>query len=104
MLEQTPRSSEKHPAGSLNVTAASGMAEIKQFTQGLDRLGNKKLEQQRFVPSEKKKTEISSLSLGAKVERALGRRMANQDAVLSSKKRPISILGNKRMDVLSEKV
>ena len=81
------------------------MAEIKQFTQGLDRLSNKKLEQQRFVPSEKKKDEISSLSVGAKLERALGRRMANQDAVLrSSKKRPVSILGNKQMYVLGEKV
>ena len=107
LLETPPPShpNAKHPAGHLNVTAASGMAEIKQFTQGLDRLSNKKLEQQRFVPSEKKKDEISTLSIGAKVERALGRRMANQDAVLrSSKKRPMSILGNKRMDVLSEKV
>ena len=88
----------------MNVTAASGMAEIKQFTQGLDRLSNKKLEMQRFVPSEKKKDEISTLSIGAKLERALGRRMANQDAIPSSKKRPISILGNKKMVYLSEKV
>jgi hypothetical protein len=79
------------------------MAEIKQYTQGLDRLTNKKLEQQRFVPSEKKRDEISTLSIGAKVERALGRRMANQDAVPSMKKRPISILGHKQVNYLSEK-
>ncbi|RMZ86748.1 hypothetical protein DV736_g6027, partial [Chaetothyriales sp. CBS 134916] len=104
LFEQFPQSMYRHPAGPLNITAASGMAEIKQFTQGLDRLSNKKLEQQRFVPSEKKIDEISTLSIGAKVERALGRRMANQDATPSCKKRPLSILGHKKTDVLSEKV
>jgi hypothetical protein len=86
----------------LNVTAASGMAEISQLTQGLDRLGNKKLDLQRFIPSEKKTEEIKALSVGAKLDRALGHRMANQDAVFS-KKRPISILGHKHMEVVSEK-
>ncbi|RMD42449.1 hypothetical protein DV735_g2657, partial [Chaetothyriales sp. CBS 134920] len=104
LYDQFPQSAYRHPAGSLNITAASGMAEINQFTQGLDRLSNKKLEQQRFVPSEKKIDEISTLSIGAKVERALGRRMANQDATPSSKKRPLSILGHKKMEILSEKV
>jgi hypothetical protein len=62
------------------------MAEIKHVTQGLDRLENKHLQQQRFVPSLKKTDELSKLSLGAKVERALGRRMSNQDAVLRPKR------------------
>ena len=74
------------------------MAEIRQLTQGLDRLENKHLQQQRFVPSQKKTDDLSKLSLGAKVERALGRRMTDQDAVLrvkrpnlvSSKSVPIS--------------
>jgi hypothetical protein len=65
------------------------MAEIKHVTQGLDRLENKHLQQQRFVPSLKKTDELSKLSLGAKVERALGRRMSNQDAVLRVK-RPVA--------------
>lgn len=62
------------------------MAEIKHVTQGLDRLENKHLQQQRFVPSQKKSDDLSKLSLGAKVERALGRRMSNQDAVLRVKR------------------
>ncbi|RVX74678.1 hypothetical protein B0A52_01805 [Exophiala mesophila] len=79
-------------------SADTGMAEIRQLTQGLDRLENKHLQQQRFVPSQKKTDDLSKLSLGAKVERALGRRMTDQDAVLrvkrpnlvSSKSVPIS--------------
>jgi hypothetical protein len=77
------------------------MAEIKQFTQGLDRLENKKLDMQRFVPSEKKSNEIKALSVGAKLDRALGHRMANQDASFSKKR--LSILGHKHMAVLTEK-
>lgn len=77
------------------------MAEIKQLTQGLDRLENKKLDMQRFVPSEKKSNEIKALSVGAKLDRALGHRLSNQDASFSKKR--LSILGHKHMAVLSEK-
>jgi len=62
------------------------MAEIRHLTQGLDRLENKHLQQQRFVPSQKKTDDLSKLSLGAKVERALGRRMTDQDAVFRLKR------------------
>jgi hypothetical protein len=64
------------------------MAEIRNLTQGLDRLDNKHLEQQRYVPSQKKSDDISKLSLGAKIERAIGRRMTDQDAVFRVK-RPV---------------
>jgi len=57
------------------------MQEIKQLSQGLERLENKPLAEQRFVPSEQKNDTMSKLSLGAKVDRALGRRMTNQDYV-----------------------
>ena len=77
------------------------MAEIKQLTQGLDRLENKKLDMQRFVPSEKKSNEIKALSVGAKLDRALGHRLSNQDATFSKKR--LSILGYKQMGVLTEK-
>jgi len=63
------------------------MQEIKQLSQGLERLENKPLAGQRFVPSEQKKDDMSKVSLGAKVERALGRRMTNQDYV---RKAPLS--------------
>lgn len=57
------------------------MQEIKQLSQGLERLENKPLSEQRFVPSEAKRDTMSKVSLGAKVERALSRRMTNQDYV-----------------------
>lgn len=59
----------------------TGIQEIKQLSQGLERLENKPLNEQRFVPSEQKKDVMSKVSLGAKVERALSRRMTNQDYV-----------------------
>lgn len=65
------------------------MAEIKELAQGLDRLESKRLQQQRFVPSTEKTDNLSKLALGAKVERALGRRMTGQDAVMR-KSKPIS--------------
>lgn len=57
------------------------MQEIKQLSQGLQRLENKPLSEQRFVPSETKRDNMSKVSLGAKVERALSRRLSNQDYV-----------------------
>jgi len=69
------------------------MAELSQLTQSLDRLENKHLQQQRFVPSQKKSDDLSKLSLGAKVERALSRRMSDQDAVFRVK-RPIAKTSN----------
>ncbi|EXJ67405.1 uncharacterized protein A1O5_09418 [Cladophialophora psammophila CBS 110553] len=78
-------------SGTANITVSpeTGLAEIRHLTQGLDRLENKRLQQQRFVPSQKKTDDLSKLSLGAKVERALGRRMSDQDAVLRVK-RPVA--------------
>lgn len=57
------------------------MQEIKNLTKGLDRLENKPLSRQRYQPTEQKSDTLSKLALGAKVERALGRRMTNQDAI-----------------------
>lgn len=62
------------------------MAEIRHLTQGLDRLENKHLQQQRFIPTQKKTDDLSKLSLVAKIERAVGRRMSDQDAVLRVKR------------------
>ncbi len=72
------------------ITAERGKAEITEITQGLDRLENKHLAQQRFVPSVPKTEELSKLALGAKLERALGRRMGDQDAVMKNKTNRIS--------------
>jgi hypothetical protein len=66
------------------------MAEIRELGHGLDRLKDKRLEQQRFVASAQKTDELSKLALGAKLERALGRRMTKQDAVMRVKPRKVS--------------
>ena len=75
------------------------MAEIKQLTQGLDRLENKHLASQRFVPSAQKTDDLSKLALGAKVERALGRRMVDQDAVLKVKTKTATGISEKTAKV-----
>ncbi|KAL9103570.1 MAG: hypothetical protein Q9163_001408 [Psora crenata] len=61
------------------------IAEIKEWTQGLDRLEQKRLIQQRYAPTQEKTDSLSKLALGAKVERALDRRMTDQDAVFRPK-------------------
>ena len=61
------------------------MQEIKEWTQGFDRLEQKRLQQQRYQPTPEKTESLSKLALGAKVERALGRRMTDQDATFRPK-------------------
>ena len=73
---------------------SQGLSEIRHLTAGLDRLENKHLQQQRFVPSAQKSDDLSKLALGAKVERALGRRMTDQDAVFKVKVKSMSEKGN----------
>lgn len=69
------------------------MAEIKEYRDGIERLENKPLTQQRFVPSAEKTDNLNKLALGAKVERALGRRMTGQDAVM---RKPVTVLDEKK--------
>ena len=47
---------------------------------------DERLDKQRYVMSGNKSDEVSKLALGAKVERALARRMVGQDASFSVKK------------------
>ena len=61
------------------------LQEIKEWTQGFDRLEQKRLQQQRYQPTPEKTDSLSKLALGAKVERALGRRMTDQDATFRPK-------------------
>ncbi|KFX97993.1 hypothetical protein O988_04589 [Pseudogymnoascus sp. VKM F-3808] len=60
-------------------------AEIADIEAGLAKLENKKLSSQRFVPSKEKSENLSKLALGAKLDRALDRRMKGQDAVMRKK-------------------
>jgi hypothetical protein len=63
-------------------TSDSATAEIRDIEKGLDRMENKALSQQRVVLDEEKTAYFSKLALGAKLERALDRRMSSQDAVM----------------------
>jgi hypothetical protein len=56
--------------------------DLKEWSKGLERLSSPRLQQQRYQPTPEKSENLSKLALGAKVERALGRRMTSQDAVL----------------------
>ncbi|KAF2142015.1 uncharacterized protein K452DRAFT_227405 [Aplosporella prunicola CBS 121167] len=58
-------------------------ADIKAWNAGLDRLEDKRLQQQRYVASPEKMDSIGKLALGAKLDRALSRRMSGQDAVFT---------------------
>jgi hypothetical protein len=72
-------------APSLTPSQDSVQQEITQITEGLEKLENKKLSSQRFVPSVEKTENLSKLALGAKLERALDRRLGGQDAVMRKK-------------------
>jgi len=69
-----------------SLTSDSAQQEIKDIEEGLDKLENKKLTNQRYVLTPKRSEDLSKLALGAKLERALGRRMGGQDAVMKTKK------------------
>lgn len=89
--------------GNVDVAAASSSltlsstdpktADIRSFANTLDRMNDSRTDKQRFVMSSNKTEEVSKIALGAKVERALSRRMVGQDAVFRPKK---PILDEKR--------
>ncbi|CAF9909354.1 MAG: hypothetical protein GOMPHAMPRED_006721 [Gomphillus americanus] len=74
----------------LSTNSGERMQDIKQLTSGLARLESQRLQQQRYIPSTEKRDHLSKIALGAKLERALDRRMANQDAVLRPRTKIIS--------------
>jgi len=82
-----------------SLSTASAQQEIKDIEEGLEKLDNKKLASQRFVPSQEKTESLSKLALGAKLERALGRRMGSQDAVMRDRRKTVT----EKDEVLSEK-
>jgi hypothetical protein len=81
-----------------SLSSASAQQEIKDIEEGLEKLENKKLATQRYVPTQEKSENLSKLALGAKLERALGRRMGGQDAVMRKR------AANKPIDMENEKV
>ena len=85
-----------------SLTSDSAHQEIKDIEEGLDKLENKKLSSQRFVMSQERTENLNKLALGAKLERALGRRMGGQDAVM--RKKPSTGDAEKMMEPQNEKV
>lgn len=70
-------------------TSDSVQAEIRDIAMGLDRMENKALSSQRVILSDEKTDRLNQLAFGAKLERALERRMSSQDAVM--RPRPKSV-------------
>ncbi|MCJ1376152.1 hypothetical protein MMC20_007392 [Loxospora ochrophaea] len=66
------------------------LQEIKAWTKGFDRLDSQRLQQQRYTPTEEKSDDLSKIALGAKVERALARRLSSQDASMRPRRSPMS--------------
>lgn len=75
-------------------TTDSAQNEIGDIAEGFQRMENKALSSQRVTLSDKKTEHMSKLALGAKVERALDRRMSSQDAVM--RPRGQSVLDEKK--------
>lgn len=73
-------------------------ADIKSWSAGFERMQDARLDKQRYVMSGNKSEEVSKLALGAKLERALGRRMTGQDATFSQRKKTLSN-GEKGLEV-----
>ncbi len=72
-----------------SLSSSSAQQEIKDIEEGLEKLENKKLATQRYVPTQEKSENLSKLALGAKLERALGRRMGGQDAVMKERNKSV---------------
>ncbi|KAL8798461.1 MAG: hypothetical protein Q9182_006641 [Xanthomendoza sp. 2 TL-2023] len=80
-----PSAANTRTTSSNNTTSDARLEDIKEWSTGFDRLESKRLQQQRYQPTPEKVENLSKLALGAKVERALGRRMTDQDATFSVK-------------------
>ncbi|KAK3995583.1 hypothetical protein QBC44DRAFT_339991 [Cladorrhinum sp. PSN332] len=70
-------------------------AEITPIVDGLERLKNPHLADQRVYLSEEKTANFQKLALGAKLDRALERRMTSQDAVMRPRKPSVVQIGEK---------
>lgn len=87
------------------LTSDSATAEISDIQTGLDRMENKALASQRVTLTEEKSANMSKLALGAKLERALDRRMTGQDAVMRRRSPPVAAKDEdtEEEDIVNEK-
>ena len=81
----TPSIAPSHLSGASSTVGDPKAQEIKSWNAGFERLDDKRLQQQRYMLSNEKTDDMSKLALGAKLDRALGRRMSGQDAIFRPK-------------------
>ncbi|KAF4121944.1 hypothetical protein GMORB2_1784 [Geosmithia morbida] len=72
-------------------TSDTATNEIRDIATGLDRMENKALSSQRVILSDEKVDNINKIALGAKLDRALERRMSGQDAVMRPRRKTASV-------------
>ena len=65
--------------------------DLKSWSSTLERMQDERLVKQRYVMTDVKTAEVSKLALGAKVDRALSRRMTGQDASFTKNKKTLDI-------------
>ncbi|KAF2501814.1 MFS general substrate transporter [Lophium mytilinum] len=83
----TPSIAPSHLSNASSTAGDPRAHDIKSWNAGFERLEDKRLQQQRYVVTPEKNEDMGKLALGAKLERALGRRMTGQDAVFVQKHR-----------------
>ncbi|KAI4911995.1 hypothetical protein J4E90_006813 [Alternaria incomplexa] len=81
----TPSIAPSHLSQASSTAGDPKSHDIKTWNAGFDRLEDKRLVQQRYALNERKTDDMSKLALGAKLDRALARRMSGQDAVFRPK-------------------
>jgi hypothetical protein len=80
-----PSIAPSHLSAASSTSGDPKAQEIKSWNAGFQRLEDKRLASQRYMLNQEKTDDMSKLALGAKLERALGRRMSGQDAVFRPK-------------------
>ena len=66
------------------MTSAGGdtrIAEVQKYSKSVERMEQKRLQEQRFTISTEKDDDMNKLALAAKLQRAVDRRYSSQDAI-----------------------
>lgn len=63
------------------MTSVDRQALLEKLADGFGRLEVPSLNKQRFIPSQSKADDMSTRAIGAKLEKALDRRLSKQDAL-----------------------
>lgn len=84
-------------SGTANTSSASlplndpRTAELRSFANIFEKMSDARLDKQRYIMSGNKTEEVGKIALGAKLDRALSRRMVGQDATFRTDAKTESI-------------